>query len=181
MLEQLGRQALRQARMLKVMTTSGMYGTVADASHDTTIDIEISEGVVTRWLRAAIREKVAETEETVVEDKVDEAEPVEEVRELERRPGALELAWQGDVLLHRELVEEAERLGEQRDLVPGVAAVGWAPEHLDRSGVGCLEPGDDGEQRGLPGTRPSGDGDHLPFGHLEVGPGQRLPGGDVAL
>lgn len=58
----------------KVMTTSGLYGTVADASHDTTIDIEISEGVVTRWLRAAIREKVAETEETVVEDRVEEDE-----------------------------------------------------------------------------------------------------------
>ena len=58
----------------KVMTTSGLYGTVADASHDTTIDIEISEGVVTRWLRAAIREKVAETEEIVAEDKTDDVE-----------------------------------------------------------------------------------------------------------
>ncbi|GHH44829.1 preprotein translocase subunit YajC [Lentzea cavernae] len=59
----------------KVMTTSGLYGTVADASHDTTIDIEISEGVVTRWLRAAIREKVADTDEAVVaEDKVDEVD-----------------------------------------------------------------------------------------------------------
>ena len=57
-----------------VMTTSGLYGTVADASHDTTIDIEISEGVVTRWLRAAIREKVAETEEIVAEDKADDVE-----------------------------------------------------------------------------------------------------------
>lgn len=56
----------------KVMTTSGLYGTVADASHDTTIDIEISEGVVTRWLRAAIREKVVDTEETVVEEKADD-------------------------------------------------------------------------------------------------------------
>ena len=58
----------------KVMTTSGLYGTVADASHDTTIDIEISEGVVTRWLRAAIREKVAETEEAVVEKTDDDVE-----------------------------------------------------------------------------------------------------------
>jgi preprotein translocase subunit YajC len=58
----------------KVMTTSGLYGTVADTSHDTTIDIEISEGVVTRWLRAAIREKVAETDEAVIEDKTDDVE-----------------------------------------------------------------------------------------------------------
>jgi len=65
----------------KVMTTSGLYGTVADASHDLTIDIEISEGVVTRWLRAAIREKVdekaAEVSEVVEktdDDAADEAE-----------------------------------------------------------------------------------------------------------
>ncbi|MBM7864914.1 preprotein translocase subunit YajC [Lentzea nigeriaca] len=57
----------------KVMTTSGLYGTVADASHDTTIDIEISEGVVTRWLRAAIREKVVDTDEAVTEETADEA------------------------------------------------------------------------------------------------------------
>lgn len=59
----------------KVMTTSGLYGTVADASHDTTIDIEISEGVVTRWLRAAVREKVedkaAEVSDVVAKDDVD--------------------------------------------------------------------------------------------------------------
>lgn len=58
----------------KVMTTSGLYGTVADASHDLTIDIEISEGVVTRWLRAAIREKVDEkaTEVSEVIEKSDD-------------------------------------------------------------------------------------------------------------
>jgi len=58
----------------KVMTTSGLYGTVADASHDLTIDIEISEGVVTRWLRAAIREKVDEkaTEVSEVVEKTDD-------------------------------------------------------------------------------------------------------------
>jgi preprotein translocase subunit YajC len=48
----------------RVMTTSGLYGTVADTSGDTTIDIEIAPGVVTTWLRQAIREKV----EPVVED-----------------------------------------------------------------------------------------------------------------
>jgi preprotein translocase subunit YajC len=61
----------------KVMTTSGLYGTVADASHDLTIDIEISEGVVTRWLRAAIREKVDEKvaeESEVIAKTDDEAE-----------------------------------------------------------------------------------------------------------
>lgn len=65
----------------KVMTTSGLYGTVADASHDTTIDIEISEGVVTRWLRAAVREKVdekaAEVSEVVAKSD-DDDEPAAE-------------------------------------------------------------------------------------------------------
>ncbi|WP_027927659.1 preprotein translocase subunit YajC [Amycolatopsis benzoatilytica] len=42
----------------RVMTTSGLYGTVADASGDTTIDIEIAPGLVTTWLRLAVREKV---------------------------------------------------------------------------------------------------------------------------
>lgn len=42
-----------------VVTTSGLRGTVVDASYEDTIDLEIAEGVVTTWLRAAIREKVA--------------------------------------------------------------------------------------------------------------------------
>jgi preprotein translocase subunit YajC len=41
-----------------VMTTSGLRGTVVDASYEETIDIEIAEGVVTTWVRAAVREKV---------------------------------------------------------------------------------------------------------------------------
>lgn len=42
----------------RVMTTSGLYATIVDASDDTTVDLEIAEGVVTTWLRQAIREKV---------------------------------------------------------------------------------------------------------------------------
>jgi preprotein translocase subunit YajC len=41
-----------------VMTTSGLRATVVDASYEETIDLEIAEGVVTTWVRAAIREKV---------------------------------------------------------------------------------------------------------------------------
>ncbi|ATY16514.1 preprotein translocase subunit YajC [Amycolatopsis sp. AA4] len=58
----------------RVMTTSGLYGTVADTSSETTIDIEIAPGVVTTWLRLAVREKVepvVETEEN--EDPADVA------------------------------------------------------------------------------------------------------------
>jgi preprotein translocase subunit YajC len=42
-----------------VMTTSGMRATVVDASYEDTVDLEIAEGVVTTWVRAAVREKVA--------------------------------------------------------------------------------------------------------------------------
>ncbi|HEX3789343.1 MAG TPA: preprotein translocase subunit YajC [Pseudonocardiaceae bacterium] len=44
----------------RVMTTSGLYATVV-SSNDDTIDLEIAEGYVTTWLRAAVREKVADT------------------------------------------------------------------------------------------------------------------------
>lgn len=57
----------------RVMTTSGLYGTVADVSSDNTIDIEIAEGVVTTWLRLAVREKVEPTVETD-EDVADESD-----------------------------------------------------------------------------------------------------------
>lgn len=39
----------------RVVTTSGMYGTVVEAD-DTSVDLEIAEDVVTTWLRAAVRE-----------------------------------------------------------------------------------------------------------------------------
>jgi preprotein translocase subunit YajC len=41
-----------------VVTTSGLRGTVTDSSYEDTVDIEIAEGIVTTWLRAAVREKV---------------------------------------------------------------------------------------------------------------------------
>ncbi|GGM72294.1 preprotein translocase subunit YajC [Longimycelium tulufanense] len=41
----------------RVMTTSGLYGTVVDSEDDETIDLELAPGVVTTWARAAVREK----------------------------------------------------------------------------------------------------------------------------
>jgi preprotein translocase subunit YajC len=38
-----------------VTTTSGLRATVVDASYEETIDLEIAPGVVTTWLRAAVR------------------------------------------------------------------------------------------------------------------------------
>jgi preprotein translocase subunit YajC len=43
-----------------VTTTSGLRGTVVDASYEETVDLEIADDVVTTWLRAAVREKVAD-------------------------------------------------------------------------------------------------------------------------
>ncbi|WIX92002.1 preprotein translocase subunit YajC [Amycolatopsis sp. DG1A-15b] len=72
----------------RVMTTSGLYGTVADASGDNTIDIEIAPGVVTTWLRLAVREKVEPVVETE-EDSVDEVAeaPAEEPSIIESSSG----------------------------------------------------------------------------------------------
>ncbi len=45
-----------------VSTTSGLRGTVVDASYEDTIDLEIADGVVTTWIRAAVREKIVSDE-----------------------------------------------------------------------------------------------------------------------
>lgn len=58
-----------------VITTSGLRGVITDASYEDTIDIEIADGVVTTWLRAAVREKVnpeAAGSTPAVEDAKDE-------------------------------------------------------------------------------------------------------------
>ncbi|HET6289794.1 MAG TPA: preprotein translocase subunit YajC [Amycolatopsis sp.] len=64
----------------RVMTTSGLYASVADASADTTIDLEIAPGVVTTWLRQAVREKV----EPVVETDVDDADAIDDEAVVEK-------------------------------------------------------------------------------------------------
>jgi preprotein translocase subunit YajC len=66
-----------------IVTTSGLRGTVVDASYEETIDIEIADGVVTTWVRGAVREKVEQAgaednpaEELTTETAVIEDEPV---------------------------------------------------------------------------------------------------------
>jgi len=51
-----------------VSTTSGLRGTVVDASYEDTIDLEIADGVVTTWVRAAIRERITAADEPVAAD-----------------------------------------------------------------------------------------------------------------
>ncbi|HYZ36579.1 MAG TPA: preprotein translocase subunit YajC [Pseudonocardiaceae bacterium] len=45
----------------RVMTTSGLYATVVGSTDETTVDLEIAPGVRTTWLRAAIRERIADS------------------------------------------------------------------------------------------------------------------------
>ncbi len=77
----------------RVMTTSGLYGTIIDISDEATIDLEIAPGVETTWLRAAVREKVGpevdieeEYEEELADEVADEPEVIEETPE-EIKPG----------------------------------------------------------------------------------------------
>ncbi|HEV7646664.1 MAG TPA: preprotein translocase subunit YajC [Actinophytocola sp.] len=63
----------------RVMTTSGLYGTVCDTSSDTSIGIEIAPGLETEWLRAAVREKV---NPDVVDDEEEFVDEVEDEDEL---------------------------------------------------------------------------------------------------
>jgi preprotein translocase subunit YajC len=62
----------------RVMTTSGLYGTVVDADDDDTIDLEIAPGVTTTWVRAAVREKVNTDTAESEGSSDDEDEPVEQ-------------------------------------------------------------------------------------------------------
>lgn len=63
----------------RVMTTSGLHATVVSVSDDS-IDLEIADGVTTTWLRAAVREKIADS---TVEPEVDEYEDADETEETE--------------------------------------------------------------------------------------------------
>jgi preprotein translocase subunit YajC len=66
----------------RVMTTSGLYGTVVNTDDDASIDIEIAPGMTTTWLRAAVREKVDPTlddgpEVEQIDDELDDSDAVE--------------------------------------------------------------------------------------------------------
>ncbi|QUH01571.1 preprotein translocase subunit YajC [Saccharopolyspora erythraea] len=84
----------------RVMTTSGLFGTVVSTSDDA-IELEIASGITTTWVRAAVREKVEtgseaatetatstddepaesaekDTEESATESKAQVAEPIEQ-------------------------------------------------------------------------------------------------------
>lgn len=57
----------------RVITTSGLQGTIAAIDGDT-VDLEIAPGVVTRWIKLAVRDRV-ETDEIDEIDEIDEGAP----------------------------------------------------------------------------------------------------------
>ena len=63
----------------RVMTTSGLFGTIVSTG-DTTVDLEIAPGVVTTWLNQAIREKV-DTEDAAQDESAEAAAEQAEVAE----------------------------------------------------------------------------------------------------
>lgn len=63
----------------RVMTTSGLYGTITDADDGATVTIEIAPGVETEWLRAAVREKVGPVDETDDAEDLEDSDAVDEV------------------------------------------------------------------------------------------------------
>jgi hypothetical protein len=75
---------------------------------------------------------------------------------VERVPGSRQPDRQRDVLGDRELIQEAERLGQDRHVPPGVRPRGVGTQHGRRAGVGLVPAGHDREQRGLPRAGPAG-------------------------
>ena len=67
-----------------IVTTSGLRGTIVDTSYEDTIDIEIADGVVTTWVRGAVREKVVEQAATAEEAPIEE--PTTETAAIEDEP-----------------------------------------------------------------------------------------------
>ncbi|PRW65148.1 preprotein translocase subunit YajC [Actinopolyspora mortivallis] len=61
----------------RVMTTSGVFGTVV-RTHDDSVDLEIADGVVTTWLRQAIRERVESGSSEDADEDSEDSEPAGE-------------------------------------------------------------------------------------------------------
>src|SRR5829696_1943072 len=96
-----------------------------------------------------------------------------------RVPGtAVEPAGEGDGLLHRQLLEQPERLGNDGDLPPGRrAGSAVVARPLDGAGVRAGPAGGHREQDRLARAGPAGDGDDLAWLH---GEGDAVEHGDVA-
>jgi preprotein translocase subunit YajC len=61
----------------RVHTTSGLQATITDVSDDT-VDLEIAPGVVTTWMKLAVRDRIEVDDEYDEAEEADEAEYIEE-------------------------------------------------------------------------------------------------------
>ncbi|MGV9796861.1 preprotein translocase subunit YajC [Mycobacterium sp. NPDC003449] len=67
----------------RIHTTSGLQGTITGIADDT-IDLEIAPGVVTTWMKLAVRDRIeAETDDIHVEDDEDEVDNEAETKATE--------------------------------------------------------------------------------------------------
>lgn len=66
----------------RVHTTSGLEGTITDISQDS-VDLEIAPGVITTWMKLAVRDRVAPDDEF---DDDDDDESVDDVTDVAEEP-----------------------------------------------------------------------------------------------
>jgi preprotein translocase subunit YajC len=71
----------------RVHTTSGLEGTITDISQDS-VDLEIAPGVITTWMKLAVRDRVPSDDE--LDDDDDEA--VDDVTDVAEEPATAEPA-----------------------------------------------------------------------------------------
>lgn len=99
----------------RIITTSGLYGTVVDLD-ETTVDLEIAEEVVTTWLRQAVREIRAD--ETVAEH--EGSEPVDSEVVAESHSAANGTAETNGAVVHEPVVADTNA-GTERHSEESVA------------------------------------------------------------
>ena len=114
-----------------VLTTSGLRGTVVDASYEETVDLEIADGVVTTWVRAAVKIKVP-------------AEPAELERVLRRAATILEVDLRPDgaeeiARRSRGTPRIANRLLRRVRDFAEVRADGWVNRQVARDGLAVYD------------------------------------------
>lgn len=67
----------------RVHTTSGLEGTITDISQDS-VDLEIAPGVITTWMKLAVRDRVAPDDD--FDDDDDDDESVDDVTVVAEEP-----------------------------------------------------------------------------------------------
>ncbi|HEX4251457.1 MAG TPA: preprotein translocase subunit YajC [Pseudonocardia sp.] len=88
-----------------VVTTSGLRGTVVDSSYEDTVDIEIAPGVVTTWVRAAVRETVNPASDSADATASDDAPKSDDAAPLDDAPKAVDAPKTDE---HPETITEAK-------------------------------------------------------------------------